>query len=171
MGRIRLKAQRWKGSHKIYRMRLVEFKADEAELFQALSIVFFGADVPEKGNIKASIKAEDEFSKYPEIKDSAFKPVRCPFCRTVRFTNPRICTLPDGKGADLILDDKVFDYILGRFDAWQQIEAPKLKRPYVELQERFEAAKTRKGFDEKPLDDFKSIQVYIEKRDNSAVTT
>ncbi len=166
MGRIRIKRLRWKGPRKIRHMRLIEFKASEAELFEALTIIYFSSDAPDpKTELKASIKAEDILSAYPESKDSTLKMVGCPFCRKAVFGNPRIYTLPEDRGTDLILDDRVFDYIFSRFSAWEKIVDAKMKRPFAELQERFDAAKTRKGFDEKPLDDIERIQAYIAKRD------
>jgi len=148
-------------------MKLVEFKAGEGELFEALTVVFFGADTPSPKELKASNKAEDAIEQHGiEAKDSKFKTVNCPLCRQRAGINPRIYTLPDGKGADLVLDDKVFDYILSRFDMWSQIVDPKLKRPFVELQDRFEAAKSRQDGSGKPLDDIDRIKKYLEKRDN-----
>lgn len=146
-------------------MKLIEFKAGEGELYEALSIIFFGADGPSPKELKASIKAEDAVEAAGvEIKDSKFKLSQCPFCRQRNSINPRIYTLPEGKGADLILEDRIFDYIASRFDAWQVIPDAKLKRPFVELQDRFDAAKSNKD-----LDDLTKITEYIKTRDAAPV--
>ena len=160
MGRIKLQRSKWKGAK--LRMKLVEFKAVESDLYEALSVVFFGADGPSPKELKASIKAEDAIEAAGvETKDSKFKLGQCPACRQRNSINPRIYTLPDGKGADLILDDKVFEYIHARFDVWSAIPDTKLKRPFVELQERFDAAKSNKD-----LDDATKINEYLKKRNS-----
>ena len=158
MGRLRLHKSRWKGTK--LRMKLVEFKPNEGDLYEALSVIFFGADGPSPKELKASIKSEDAIEAAGvEMKDSKFKLSQCPFCRQRNSINPRIYTLPEGRGADLILDDNVFDYIHSRFEIWQMITDTKLKRPFVELQERFDTAKANRD-----LDDITKINEYIKKR-------
>lgn len=140
--------------------KLVEFKSSEADLFEALSVIFFTADQPAPAENKASIKAEDAFDKYGiPTKESKFKTVECTFCKQRMMISPRIYTLPEGAGADLILDDKVFDYMQSRFDKWQAIPDAKLKRPFEELKDRFEEAKKSK------LDDFDKIAAHLKERD------
>lgn len=161
MGRLRLHKSRWKGAK--LRMKLVEFKPNEGDLYEALSVIFFGADGPSPKELKASIKSEDTIEAAGiEIKDSKFKLSQCPFCRQRNSINPRIYTLPEGKGADLILEDRIFDYIHARFDAWQMIPDAKLKRPFAELQDRLDAAKSNKE-----LDDITKINEYLRKRDSA----
>ena len=166
MGKPRFKvARKWKGN-KFHRMaRLVEFTKKESELFEALSVVFFGADTPEPKEIKTSIKAEDLFIKHgKETKDSIFKLAKCPLCGMRAGINPRIYTLPENTGCDLIMDDKVFDYIFSRFDKWQAIIDNCLKRPFSDLQDRFEKAKKNEE-----LDDYNKIAKYIATRDQEPV--
>ena len=140
--------------------RLIEFKSSESELFEVLSVIFFTADQPSPAENKASIKAEDAFDKYGvPTKESKFKTIDCTFCKQRIMISPRIYTLPAGTGADLILDDKVFDYIHTRFDKWQVILDSKLKRPFEELKDRFDETKRSK------LDDFDKIRKYLEDRD------
>ena len=144
-------------------MKLVEFKPGEGDLYEAFSVIFFGADGPSPKELKASIKAEDAIeASGVETKDSKFKLSQCPFCRQRNSINPRIYTLPEGKGADLILDDKVFEYMHSRFDIWSAIADTKLKRPFVELQERFDTAKANKD-----LDDITKITAYIQTRNSN----
>lgn len=163
MGRVRIKKSRWKGA-KLY-MRLLEFKQNEGELYEALSVIFFGADGPSPKDLKVSIKAEDIIEQHGiETRDSKFKLSQCPFCRQRNSINERVYTLFEGRGADLILDDRVFDYIHSRFDQWQIIPNAKLKRPFAELLDRFEAAKANKD-----LDDADKIRKYIDKRDTSSL--
>lgn len=141
--------------------RLIEFSSKEAGLFEALSVVFFVADAPSPGENKASIKAEDAFEKYGvPATDSKFKTVACPACGQRVARIPRIYTLPEGKGADMILDDKVFDYIHGRFEKWERISDPNMKRPFELLKDRFDDAKKSKD-----LDDFDKITAYLTARD------
>lgn len=140
--------------------KLIEFKSTEAGLFEALSVIFFTSDQPSPAETKASIKAEDLFEKYGILtKDSKFKTVSCSFCGQRIAVVPRIYTLPEGKGADLILDDKVFEYMDGRFEKWQVITDPAMKRPFDTLRDRFAEAKANKK-----LDDLDSIMEYLKAR-------
>src|SRR3990167_11357717 len=160
MGRLRVRKSRWKGPR--LRMRLIEFKPGESDLYEAFSVIFFGADGPSAKDVRMSIKAEDAIEAHGvEMKDSKFKLSQCPFCRQRNAISPRIYTLPDGKGADLILDDRVFDYMHSRFDQWSVIADARLKRPFADLQDRFDTAKNNRD-----LDDSDKIRKYIEKRDN-----
>ena len=141
--------------------KLIEFKKTESELFEALSVIFFTVDQPSPAENKSSIKAEDLFQKYgKETKESQFKNTNCGFCGNRIGHNPRIFTLPEGSGADLVLDDKVFEYMESRFDKWQSIIDSKLKRPFEELKDRFAAAKTAKN-----LQDFDGIMSHLKTRD------
>lgn len=147
--------------------RLIEFKSTEAELFEALSVVFFVADQPAPAENKASIKAEDLFEKYgvPAI-ESKFKTAQCGFCGMRMAKMPRIYTLPEGKGADFTLDDKVFEYMESRFDKWQQIADPAMKRPFETLKDMFAAAKSKDA-----PQDYDAITDYIKKRDAESSKT
>ena len=159
------KIKRSKGA-KLRRMaKLLEFKAEESALFEALSVIFFGSDQPTPAENKASIKAEDLFEKYGvESRDSKFKFSACPACRQRVAVNPRIFTLPEGCGADLKMDDKVFEYIHSRFEQWKIIPDPALKRPFEALKDKFEAAKTNRD-----LDDYDKIEAYLKKRAEKAL--
>ena len=144
--------------------RLIEFSKNDAELFEALSVIFFVADQPAPNENKASIKAEDAFDKYGvPTTESKFKTVNCSFCGQRVMKTPRIYTLPEGQGADLILEDKVFEYMNGRFEKWQQITDPAMKRPFEALKDKFADAKSAKD-----LDDFDKIQAYLKVRDAKA---
>lgn len=147
--------------------RLIEFKKTEAELFEALSVVFFVTDQPTPAENKASIKAEDMFEKYGiPAKESKFKDASCGFCGSRLARMPRIYTFKeDSNGVDLILEDKIFDYIESRFDKWQIITSPALKRPFETLRERFEKAKNNKD-----LSDYDQIAAYIKSRDTVVVS-
>lgn len=159
--RHRIKPSKWKGG-KLRRMaKLVEFAPSESDLLEAFSVIFFTADTPAPNEVKSSIKAEDWFeANCDPAPDSKFKTVACPFCGVRIAKNPRIYTLKSGRGADFVVDDKVFEYVAGRFDKWTQIVDPSLKRPFVELRERFDAAKSRRD-----LDDFDKIKAHIAARD------
>lgn len=138
--------------------KLIEFKSNEAELFEALSVIFFTADQPNPSELKESIKAEDIFEKFGvPATESKFRTVDCPHCRQRMFQMPRIYTLTGP--VDIIVEDKVLDYIQSRFDKWQVIGDNKMKRPFVQLRERFEDVKKSK------LDDYDKIQAYIKQRD------
>src|SRR3990167_2346042 len=163
MGSPKVKKKlKWRGARLRHMAKLIEFKPEDSALFEALSIVFFVADQPTPAENKASIKAEDLFEKYGvEARDSKFKTVACPACSQRVMVNPRIYTLPEGTGADMVIEDKVFDYIYSRFDKWQQIIDPALKRPFETLKDIFEAAKNNKS-----LDDFDKIKTYLADRDS-----
>ena len=141
--------------------RLIVFKQDEAELFEAFSSIFFLTDQPAPTEVKASIKAEDLFEKFGVIpKESKFKTVACGYCGTRLGKMPKLYTLPEGKGADFILDDKVFEYLESRFSKMNQIVDPAMKRPFDTLQTRFEDAKN-----EKSLQDYDQITAFLKARD------
>lgn len=162
MSKLKIRKTNWKGGRLNRMARLLEFKKDEADLFEALSVVFFVADQPSPAENKSSIKAEDAFDKYGvPAKDSKFKTVNCGFCEQRVMKMPRIYTLPDGIGADMVLDDKVFEYIESRFEKWKQITDPAMKRPFEALKERIDAAKANKE-----LQDFDAISKYLKARDN-----
>ena len=162
MSKPKIKKSNWKASKFSKMAKLLEFKKDESELFEALSVIFFVADQPSPAENKSSIKAEDAFDKYGvPATDSKFKTVNCGFCQQRVMKMPRIYTLPEGKGADMILDDKIFEYIASRFEQWKQITDPALKRPFETLKERIEAAKSNKS-----LDDYEKITAYLKARDN-----
>ncbi len=141
--------------------RLIIFKSTEYELFEALSSIFFLTDQPTPAEVKASIKSEDLFDKFGvPAKDSKFKTAACSYCGSRLGRMPKIYTLPEGKGADLILDDKVFDYLESRFEKLQQIPDPAMKRPFDTLRTRFEDAKNAKN-----LQDFDQILTFLKMRD------
>src|SRR3990167_6232214 len=161
MGSPKVKKNKWIGAKYRRMAKLLEFKPEESVLFEALSVVFFVADQPTPAENKASIKAEDLFEKHGiEAKDSKFKTVACPACRQRVMVNPRIYTLPEGRGADIKMDDRIFDYIYSRFDQWKVIVDPALKRPFEALKEKFEEAKSNKN-----LSDYDQIEAYLKKRD------
>ncbi len=141
--------------------RLIVFKSTESELFEALSSIYFLTDQPSPAEVKASIKSEDLFDKFGVIaKDSKFKTAACSYCGSRIGRMPKIYTLPEGKGADLILDDKVFDYLESRFDKLQQIPDPAMKRPFDALRTRFEEARNDKN-----LQEFDQIAMFLKTRD------
>ena len=147
-------------------MKLIEFKADESALFEALSVIFFGADGPSPKQLHASIKAEDAFIQHGiETRESVFKMAACPYCNQRIGQYERVFKLPDGKGADMILEDRVFEYIHSRFEAWTMIRDAHLKRPFAELQERFAAIAANRD-----VDDIFKIRKYIENRDTVRIT-
>ncbi len=161
------KRSKWTTKGRLKKLaRLIVFKQNEAELFEAFSSIFFLTDQPAPTEIKASIKAEDLFEKFGVTpKESKFKTAACGYCGTRLGRMPKIYTLPEGKGADLVLDDKVFEYMESRFNKMQQIIDPAMKRPFDILQTRFDDAKTSK------LEDYDSISAFLKARDEIKVAT
>ena len=144
-------------------MKLIEFRPGESHLFEALSVIFFGADGPSPKQLHASIKAEDAFINYGiETRESLFKMAACPYCNQRIGQYERVFKLPDGKGADMLLEDRVFEYIHSRFDAWTMIRDSHMKRPFAELQARFAVIASNRS-----MDDIDKIIKYIEQRDSA----